>query len=98
MDVDTLYIIDTSSLIDLQRWRPLSKHRTIWQKLDGMIRDNRLIGPEQVYEELRAGKDTLARWAANHKKSRQLFKKTTRHHVGIAKQIIHRFSDLVDAE
>jgi hypothetical protein len=63
-----------------------------------MIRANRLIGPEQVYEELRAGKDALARWAATHKKSGQLFKKTTRQHVGIAKQIIHRFSDLVDAE
>jgi hypothetical protein len=98
MAADTIYIIDTSSLIDLQRWRPLAKHRVIWQKLDGLIRDGRLIGPEQVYSELRAGKDSLAKWAVSHKKGGQFFKKTTRQHVGIAKQIIHKYSDLVDVD
>jgi hypothetical protein len=98
MTIDTIYIIDTSSLIDLQRWRPQNKHGAVWQKLDGMIRDCRLIAPEQVYDELRTGKDSLAKWAASHKKGGRLFKKTTRQHVGIAKQIIHHYSGLIDAD
>src|SRR3972149_5188221 len=98
MDEFVLYIIDTSSLIDLQRWRPLSIHRQVWEKLDRLIDNDRLVSPQEVYEEIRDGKDALARWAMRHKKKRQLLKKTTRQHVGIAQQVIHRYPEIVDVD
>ncbi len=100
MNGHNLYIIDTSSLIGLHKWRPPSKNRpvSVWEKLDTLIDSKRLISPQEVYEELRAGKDAVARWAARRKKNSQLFTKTTRQMVGIAKQIIHRFPDFVEID
>jgi hypothetical protein len=96
MDSDSLYIIDTSSLIALFDWRPPSKHHEVWKKLDILIDARRLISPYAVYEELRAGKDAVARWAARRKKAGGLFKKTTAQHARIAKQIVAKFHDFVE--
>ncbi len=94
----TIYIIDTSSLVTLHRWRPLSSNREIWDNLEKLIRDDRLIAPEEVYDEIRAGDDALARWASRKKQQRRLFRPTTRQHAGIAKQIIHEFPDFVERD
>jgi Domain of unknown function (DUF4411) len=75
MAVDTLYIIDTSSLVSLQRWRPQAANAAVWQRLDELVRDNRLVSSEEVYREIRAGKDALARWATRYKKRNALFQK-----------------------
>jgi Domain of unknown function (DUF4411) len=65
-------------------------------KLDTLIDSDRLISPYEVYEELRAGKDAVARWAVRRKKSGHLFKKTSAQHVRIAKQIIANFAGFVE--
>ena len=98
MDELTTYVIDTSSLIDLHRWRPISKHRGTWKRINALIDREQLISPDEVFYEIRTGKDALAKWAAEHKKSKQLFVRLTKQHVGIAKQIIHRFPELVDVD
>lgn len=95
MDV-SLYIIDTSSLVTLHQWRSFKKDRAIWNKLDKLIKEDRLIAPEEVYDELRVGTDALARWALRRKQQGLLFKRTTRQHAGIAKGIIHAFPDFVE--
>lgn len=94
MDAETLYIVDASSLIELEHWRPHSKHPKVWQKLDGLIRQDLLISPVEVYDELRRYADSLAKWANRHRK--KLFVRSSRQHVGIAKQIIHNYPELVD--
>ena len=91
MTANTLYVIDTSSLVSLQRWRPQSTNATVWRHLDEMVHGDRLVGPDEVYREIREGKDALARWAIRYKQQNALFKKATRQHIRIAKQIIHRF-------
>jgi hypothetical protein len=98
MDDPTLYIIDASSLIDLHDWRPPNKHRVIWDKLDSLICCDRLMSPEEVYQEIREAKDALARWALRRKRDTQLFTKTVKQCVGIAKQIIHMYPDFVERE
>jgi hypothetical protein len=98
MDDNSLYIIDTSSLIGLYNWRPPGKHRSVWERLDQLIDGDRLVSPQEVYEELREGKDAVARWAGRRKKSGHLFTRTTQQHIGIAKQIIHRFPDFVERD
>jgi hypothetical protein len=94
--MDALYIIDTSSLVSLHNWRPPSRNRGVWEKLTQLAHVDRLISPMEVYDELRAGNDALARWALQRKKGGRLFKRTTRQQVGIARQIIHRFPDLIE--
>jgi hypothetical protein len=96
MDLPTLYIIDASSLIGLARHRPARRHARLWQRLDELIHNDRLISPDEVFIELRAGTDPLAVWAKKCRRDRRLFKRTTRQIAGIARQIIGRFSDLVD--
>src|SRR5437016_4635520 len=98
MDKHGLYIIDTSSLIGLHNWRPPAKHRSVWEKLDRLVDGDRLISPQEVYEELRAGKDAIARWATRRKKTGRLFVESNRQCVGIAKQIIHKFPDFIEAD
>ena len=78
MSEHSLYIIDTSSLIGLHNWRPQAKHSSVWEKLDVLINSGQLVSPQEVYEELRMGKDAVARWAARRKKSSALFTKTNR--------------------
>jgi hypothetical protein len=98
MDVPPLYIVDTSSLIGLYNWRPPRSHRPVWEKLENLIRNDRLISPEQVYDEIRAGTDALATWALRRKKRRILFKRTTQQVARIAKQIIGRFPDFIEKD
>jgi hypothetical protein len=82
MSTRPLYIVDTSSLINLQLWRPLGgKNSTAWNNLDRLIRDDRLISSEQVCEELRGVHDALRRWALRHKKARKCFTQTDGQHL-----------------
>jgi hypothetical protein len=98
MDVPPLYIVDASSLIGLYNWRPPKRHRPVWEKLDNLISNDRLISPEEVYEEIRAGTDALATWALRRKRRGQLFKRTTQQVARIAKQIVARYRDFVEID
>jgi hypothetical protein len=91
-----LYIIDTSSLVGLYRWRPPARHRAVWDKLDELISAGRLISPQEVYEELREKQDAVARWALRRKKTGRFFIKTTRQLAGTAKQLVHRFPNFIE--
>jgi hypothetical protein len=71
-------------------------HRAVSEKLDELVSTDRLISPQEVYEELREKKDAVARWALRRKKSTRLFIKTTQQMARIAKQLIHRFPDFVE--
>jgi hypothetical protein len=92
------YIIDASSLIVLARYRPARRHPRIWQRLDELMGNERLISPEEVYHELKQGSDALLEWAKKCKKENKLFKKTTRKLAGIARQLIAKHPNLVDID
>lgn len=98
MESPTLYIIDASSLIVLARHRPAIRHARIWQRLDELIRNERLISPEEVYVELKQGSDALLEWAKKYKKENRLFRKTTRQLAGVARQLISKHPNLVDID
>jgi hypothetical protein len=57
-----LYIIDTSSLIQIKEhydWRILPG---IWKDLEQLIIDQRLVAPEEVKNEILDGDDSLINW------------------------------------
>jgi hypothetical protein len=93
-----LYIIDASSLISLERGRPVKRNVRIWQTLHELIHNDRLISPEEVFDEIRAGSDALVVWAKQRKKEKKLFRRTTRSVLGQARQIIAKFPDFVEID
>ncbi|RZN14978.1 MAG: DUF4411 family protein [Methanosarcinales archaeon] len=63
------YIIDTSSLVQLNRNNPLDVFPTIWKKLEALIKENRLVAPKEVLLEISQNDDQLNKWAKNQKKN-----------------------------
>lgn len=60
-----IYCIDTSALMDAwARWYPRDVFPTLWDNLDSLIEDGRLISSEEVLQELeRKEGDALHQWA-----------------------------------
>jgi hypothetical protein len=58
-----MYVIDSSSLINLGRHYPKDIFPSAWTALEKMIGNGRLISPREVLRELLAGDDQLASWA-----------------------------------
>ncbi len=87
------YCIDTSSLVNLQRWRPATTHPKVWRRLASLIEDDRLLAPRAVLGELGERDDVLLRWARRHK---TMFKRHTAEIVTRVRTIVKRFPDLVD--
>ena len=62
-----VYCIDTSSLINLKPYRR-DVFPTIWGKLESMIKNEEIISPLEVYEEIKVGQDKINEWCKNNKK------------------------------
>lgn len=58
-----VYVIDTSSIIDLFRLYPSDVFPKLWGKLDELIKEKRLISHKFVLQELSKKSDTAYKWA-----------------------------------
>jgi len=91
----TVYCIDTSSLVNLRLWWSRTRNQLVWQRVDDLIRQDRLIAPKQVLEELHDRDDTLLRWARSRKR---MFKRSSQELVELVQEVVRKFPDLVDAD
>lgn len=57
------YCIDTSSLVDLKRHYPRKSLRALWDLLEQLADDGRLIAPHEVRRELEQVEDEMKAWA-----------------------------------
>jgi len=58
------YCIDTSAILDgWVRYYPRDVFPTLWDKLEKMIAEGRLVAPDEVLKELSRNDDDLHRWA-----------------------------------
>ncbi len=73
----TCYIIDTSSLIELNKHNPMDIYQTPWKKLENLIKKKRLFAPKEVLNEINQYDDTLASWAKKHA---DMFKEYNKNH------------------
>ncbi len=89
------YIIDTSSLVKLNRDNPLDVFPSIWDKLKGLIDDDRLIAPKEVFNEINQNDDQLSKWAKNQKK---MFKEPTPRQIELVKEILDKYPSLIKAD
>lgn len=86
------YIIDSSSLIELNRHNPLDVFPSVWEKLELLIGKGVLISPKEVLYEIIENDDQLAKWA---KKQNNLFKDPTQKQIEILKKILKEYPSLV---
>lgn len=90
-----LYIIDTSSLVKLNRNNPIDVFPSIWDKLQLLADKNRLVAPKEVLNEIKQNDDMLTRWA---KVQRKMFKDPTPKQIILVQEILKDFPALIDAE
>ena len=67
--MDTIYIIDTSEWINLNRFYPEEIFSNLWKNLENLISKNRLFSPDEVLNELKRGNDKVAEWCRMHPKA-----------------------------
>jgi len=95
MTMDTYYIIDSSSLIELNRKYPIDVFPSLWKNVESLIKTGFLLSHEEVYKEIIDGDDQLARWARRHKR---LFKGYDEDQLEIVREILVKYPSLVKAD
>ena len=86
------YIIDSCSLMELNRHNPLDVFPSVWEKIEDLINNDLLVAPKEVLNEINEGDDKLANWA---KKQNKLFKDPTNKQIDIVREILNEFPSLV---
>ncbi len=62
-----IYCIDTSAWIGIKQVYPEKSFPSVWNKLDTLVRSNRVISPQEVYNELEKKDDEVFRWVKQRK-------------------------------
>jgi len=82
-----IYIMDTSSLIKIKEQYPRLIFPGVWQKLEDLCKNGRLIAPYEVLKEIEEGDDELNIWA---KRFRNIFIKPDRGQTEAVKDILSK--------
>ena len=90
---ETVYCVDTSSLIHIHREYPGDVFAGVWQGLAGLIQNGRLIAPNEVFKEVERGDDELLKWA---KKNKRMFRSLDPSQIQHVQRIATDFPELVD--
>lgn len=90
--VTRIYIIDSSSLIELNRHNPMDIYQTPWEKVDGLIKNGRLVAPREVLDEITRLDDSLAKWGRKH---RRLFRDPTKEQIEIVREILKEYPSFI---
>jgi len=87
---DDTYCIDASSLINLKQYYRRKVFSGVWDKIEEMVRADRLIAPDEVRREIEKD-DVLGPWA---KKNKKMFRKLDQEQTDTAKDVITLFPNL----
>ena len=69
-----IYIIDTSSLIEMKERYPKNNFPTLWNKVEKLIQDERLITHIEVKKEIEKGDDELKEWIKKKNIKKNVYK------------------------
>lgn len=94
-DIIDYYVIDTSSLIELNRRYSMEVFPGIWKKISELINKGFLVSPKEVLKEIERGDDELKEWA---KKQKKLFKDLNEKQIEIVKEILQKYPALAKSE
>src|SRR5713101_6163291 len=87
---DDIYCIDASSLIKLKQDFRRNVFTSLWDKLEKLIQEDRLIAANEVVEEIKKD-DILGPWARKNKK---VFRKLDQKQVELAAEVAGKFPEL----
>lgn len=62
------YIIDSCSLMELNRHNPIDVFPSVWVRIESLINKGLLLAPREVLNEIMQGDDQLTKWAKKHNK------------------------------
>lgn len=85
------YIIDSSSLIELDRHNPMDVYPSVWKNIESLIKKVLLKAPKEVFYEIKDGDDHLAAWAKDY---RDLFLEPTKRQIEVLKKILSEYPNL----
>ncbi len=91
---DTLYVVDTSALIDMKLYYPISIFESLWKKCTTLAHNSRICAPDAVFSEIMRKDDELASWAK--RRYRYLFQECTDFQVEKVQEILSEFPNLID--
>ncbi len=92
MDKKNFYIIDSCSLIDLNRHNPIDIFPGLWKKIGDLINSDAMVSHIEVYNEILQQDDILAEWIKKYKK---MFKGVTPKQVELVSQILKKYPSFV---
>ncbi len=97
MPDETIYIADTSALIEIQQKYPHDVFGGLWKNLSGLAKNGKMIAPRHVFDEIKsyALEDYLKTWATQHK---NMFKEPTPAHYLKVKEILASFPNLINTK
>jgi hypothetical protein len=93
-----IYVVDTSSLVNVQRTYPRAVFPGLWQQLTGLAGSGRLISTREVFNELKEGADDeILGWA---KAQKSMFQDPDDEQIAVAREIVNdpRFGQLFDID
>jgi len=86
------YIMDTSSLVELNRHNPIDVFPSVWNNLESLSKKGLLVAPYEVLSEVKERDDELASWA---KRNDNIFRHPTKKQIEILKDILRNYPALV---
>ena len=89
------YIIDTSSLIHLNRYNPIDVYPTVWNRMSNLRREGLLHSVFEVYNEIHRKDDALRLWTIEN---RRMFVKETEIQMYHVSEILRNYSALINTE
>jgi hypothetical protein len=92
---NNVYIIDSSSLIELNKHHAMDVFVSVWKNLSELIKNDRLIAPREVLKEIENFDDSLAKWS---KKQKKLFKNPTKKQIEIVQEILKEYPSIVNID
>ncbi|EQD78431.1 Uncharacterized conserved protein UCP008505 [mine drainage metagenome] len=86
------YIMDSSSLIELNRHNPIDVFPSVWKNMESLISKGLLIAPTEVLDEITERDDQLTKWA---KEQSNFFRAPTQKQIEILKDILKAYPSMV---
>lgn len=86
------YIMDSSSLIELNRHNPIDIFPSVWKNMESLISEGLLVAPVEVLHEITEKDDQLSKWA---KTQPAFFRDPTKKQIEHLKGILKSFPSMV---
>ena len=86
------YIMDSSSLIELNRHNPIDIFPSVWKNMESLISEGLLVAPVEVLHEITEKDDQLSKWA---KTRSSFFRDPTEKQIKHLKGILKSYPSMV---